>query len=117
MPEPRWSRLLRRPAVLGIVLGAWFFGESLDPSLLVRSWLFQGVLAGLSLAMGYGIGLGLTRLGRYLRTRFDWPWHPLSPTGDRRMRLVVLALVLIYVTWAVLERGSRAPMDLGPARL
>lgn len=103
MPEPRWSRLLRRPSVLGIVLGAWFFGESLDPSLLVRSWLFQGVLAGLSLAMGYGIGLGLTRLGRYVRTRFDWPWHPLSPTGDRRMRLAVLGIVLTYVTWTVLS--------------
>ncbi|WP_299928577.1 alpha/beta-hydrolase family protein [uncultured Nocardioides sp.] len=101
--EPRWSRLLRRPSLLGVVLATWFAAQSLAPSLLVRSWLFQGVLTGISFALGYGIGLGLTRLARRLRARFDWPWHPFDAPLDRQVRLAVLGVCLAYATWAALE--------------
>ena len=100
MPDARWSRLLRRPSLLGTLLAGWFFAQSLAPSLLVRSWLFQGVLAGVSVAMGYGIGLGLTRLAKYLRVRYGWGWPPFSRMRDQQVRVVVAAAVLAYVVWA-----------------
>ncbi|NPC44464.1 alpha/beta-hydrolase family protein [Nocardioides sp. zg-1230] len=101
--EPRWSRLLRRPSLLGVVLATWFVAQSMAPSLLVRSWLFQGVLTGISFALGYGVGLGLTRLATRLRVRFVWPWRPFTPSVDRRVRLVVLLLCFAFATWAALE--------------
>lgn len=101
--EPVWSRALRRPALLGVVLAAWFFAQSLAPSLLARSWFFQGVLSGTSLVVGYAVGLGLTRLATYVRTRFGWPWHPFEPARDRVVRLAVLGVVLAYTTWAALR--------------
>ena len=98
--DSRWSRLLKRPSLVGTVLAAWFFAQSLAPSLLARSWLFQGVLTGVSTAMGYGLGLGLARLGRYLRGRFGWGWGPFSPVHDRQVRLAVAGVVLMYAVWA-----------------
>jgi uncharacterized membrane protein len=41
MTDARWSRLLRRPSLLGTLLATWFFAQSLAPSLLARSWLFK----------------------------------------------------------------------------
>jgi uncharacterized membrane protein len=99
--DSRWSRLLRRPSLLGTLLAAWFFAQSLAPSLLARSWLFQGVLTGVSIAMGYGIGLGLTRLATYLRSRHGWGWPPFSARRDRQVRVVVAVAVLAYVGWAI----------------
>lgn len=101
--ESRWSRLLRRPSLLGVVLATWFVAQSLAPSLLVRTWVFQGVLTGISFALGYGVGLGLTRLARHLWTWLGRPWRPWGPSTDRRVRLAVLAVSLAYATWAALE--------------
>jgi uncharacterized membrane protein len=101
--EPRWSRLLRRPSLLGVVLATWFVAQSMAPSLLVRSWLFQGVLTGISFALGYGVGLGLTRFAVRMRVRFGWQWRPFTPSVDRRVRLAVLALCLAFATWAAFE--------------
>lgn len=101
--EPRWSRLLRRPSLLGVVLATWFVAQSMAPSLLVRSWLFQGVLTGISFALGYGVGLGLTRLAVRLRVRFGWQWRAFTPSEDRRVRLAVLVLCLAFATWAAVE--------------
>jgi len=98
--DSRWSRLLHRPSLLGTVLAAWFFAQSLAPSLLARSWLFQGVLTGASTAMGYGLGLGLARLGKYLRVRFGWGWGPFSPVHDRQVRLAATGVLLVYAIWA-----------------
>lgn len=106
LAESRWSRLLRRPSLLGILLAGWFFAQSLTPSLLARSWLFQGVLTGISVALGYAIGLGLTRLATYLRVRSGLTWHPFSPAQDRQVRLTVAGLVLVYATWAVTTAAS-----------
>ncbi|MDZ5662038.1 alpha/beta-hydrolase family protein [Nocardioides sp. S-58] len=101
--EPRWSRALRRPSLLGVVLAAWFVGQSMAPSLLARTWFFQGVLTGISLALGYAVGLGLTRLLAWIRVRFDWPWHPFDPARDRQVRVAVVALSVAYATWAAFD--------------
>src|SRR5262245_17229221 len=41
----------------GLLFGTLFFAASLTPTLLPRNFLTQGVLAGCSLAAGYGIGV------------------------------------------------------------
>ncbi|WP_114422266.1 alpha/beta-hydrolase family protein [Nocardioides houyundeii] len=96
-----FDTLLRRPSLVGTLLAAWFFVQSLAPSLLARSWLFQGVLSGASVALGYGLGLGLTRLGKLLRVRRGWGTAPFGAALDRRVRLLVAGGVLGYVVWAV----------------
>lgn len=98
--EPLWLRMLRRPCLLGSVLAVWFYAQSLAPSLLVRSWLYQGVLAGVSIALGYAIGLGLTRFAVYLRKRFAPGLRGFSPQTDKRVRLVLGAAVVAYAVIA-----------------
>src|SRR3954462_9858782 len=75
-------------------LGAVLLGcSSLTPSLLPRGWLLQGVIAGLTAAIGYGIGGGLAWFVRELTDR-----RP-GPIGRRRAWLVlaVLGTVLVVV--------------------
>jgi uncharacterized membrane protein len=50
----------------GLLLGTLFFCAALTPSLVPRSTLSQGVLAGAALAVGYGIGVLWRWLWRYL---------------------------------------------------
>lgn len=40
----------------GLVFAGLFFAASLSPSLLPRDAIVQGLLSGLTLALGYGIG-------------------------------------------------------------
>ena len=101
--EAVWKRLLRRPSLLGTLVAAWFFAQSVGPSMLARSWLFQGVLTGVSVVLGYAIGLGLTRVGKYLRRRYGWGSQPLPPTHDQSLRLVVATVVLAYAVWTAVR--------------
>jgi uncharacterized membrane protein len=50
----------------GVLPGTMLFAASLTPSLLPRSLVFQGVLSGLSFALGYAVGTGIAALWRYL---------------------------------------------------
>lgn len=50
----------------GLLLGTLFFCAALTPSLLPRSTLSQGVLAGAALAAGYGLGVFFRWLWRYM---------------------------------------------------
>ena len=59
----RWI-LARSP--LGLVLAVLMLGATLAPSLLARTWVFQGVLSGVGLAVGYGVGVALTAVGRWV---------------------------------------------------
>jgi uncharacterized membrane protein len=70
-PDPTSSALpapiLRaRLSGLGLLVGSVFFAISLTPSLVPRPSLVQGLLAGVSLAAGYGIGVAVLWLWRYL---------------------------------------------------
>ncbi|MGY1807914.1 alpha/beta hydrolase [Blastococcus sp. SYSU D00669] len=54
--RPRWRRHLPRYTWSG-TLGALLLGcSSLTPSLLPRGWLLQGLIAGITAAIGYGVG-------------------------------------------------------------
>ena len=53
-------------SVAGLALGTLFFAASLTPSLVPRNALTQGALAGGCFAIGYGLGVFLRWLWRYL---------------------------------------------------
>lgn len=50
------ERGVKRFSFLGLLLGGVFFAMSLTPSLIPRNFVFQGVLAGVCFASGYGLG-------------------------------------------------------------
>ena len=65
---------------LGIVVGTLFAALAMTPSLLPRTWLFQGVVSGVSGAAGYGVGLALAWLA-HRSTR----WRQLSDQVQTRL--------------------------------
>ncbi|HET6532214.1 MAG TPA: alpha/beta-hydrolase family protein [Actinoplanes sp.] len=80
-PTFRRTRIVRRPlGMAGSFFAVSFFCAALTPSLLPRSWFFQGMVSGLTAAIGYGLGAtvgALTRLAvrrRYPRTA-RWYWY------------------------------------------
>ncbi|MEU8607558.1 alpha/beta-hydrolase family protein [Actinoplanes sp. NPDC048791] len=66
-PGGRWGRLLRgrRYGYVGLITAAAFFCLSLTPSLLPRTYLFQGLISGLLTAIGYGFGVLTVWLARH----------------------------------------------------
>ncbi len=50
----------------GLILGALLFAASLTPSLIPRNQVVQGVLSGFAFGAGYGIGVVLRSVYRYL---------------------------------------------------
>lgn len=68
---------------VGIVLGTVFFAAALTPTLLPRSYLTQGALAGACFAIGYGAGVF-----------WRWLWHYLElPEPPARLRFAVNRLI------------------------
>ncbi|KAA1422917.1 hypothetical protein FE697_012300 [Mumia zhuanghuii] len=110
-----WT-LRRSPA--GLLSAAAFFWFSLQPSLLPREWLLQGVLSGVLTAIGYGLGVLLGAAGRALVGRVR-PGAVVA-LRSRRVRLwlpalAALAVVLTYgesverQTWTYERLGIDQP--------
>lgn len=95
--QPRQRVLLARPvSPAGLWVAALFFAFSLLPSLLPRGPAVQGVVSGITVALGYGVGTALAWVVRYL----DVP----APRDQVRRVLVVganglLAVVLALSVW------------------
>ena len=107
------SRQVESLCGVGIVLGALFFAASLTPTLVPRSSLTQGVLAGACFAIGYAIGIF-----------WRWLWHYLElPIASARIRamtnaVVAVASFAVVVTFlwraAAWQDSIRAVMGLPP---
>jgi uncharacterized membrane protein len=95
-PRPLAWKALTAVSLLGVVLAVLLFNASLAPSLLARSWVFQGVLSGVCLAVGYGVGVLLASLGSRVLALFDVSFSP-----GERARLVVLAAMLALAVFSV----------------
>ncbi|HEY9303470.1 MAG TPA: alpha/beta-hydrolase family protein [Mycobacterium sp.] len=82
-PKPRWW--VRHYTFTGTAVGLIFLWFSMTPSLLPRGPLFQGLVSGLSGAIGYGIGVFAVWLVRYMRSKDS------SPPAPRRAWLILIA--------------------------
>ncbi len=107
------ARLWQTFSVVGLCLGTLFFAASLTPSLLPRAFFVQGVLSGASLAVGYGLGVLLVWLWRYL----ELPEPPHGPRyyGKLGMAAACAAVAVLFL-WKAAEwqNSIRALMELEP---
>jgi len=91
--RPWW---VRRYTFTGTALGLIFIWFSMTPSLLPRTALFQGLVSGVSGAIGYGLGVFSVWLVRYMRSKDSsppapvWAWKALIPIGV--VGMVVMAI-------------------------
>jgi uncharacterized membrane protein len=91
-------RHTRPLSATGLFVGTLFFAFSLAPSLLPRPFLFQSVVSGFSLTLGYALGSA----GRWL-----WSYLELPVPGGRAKHVVAaiaavvgIAAVAAFVWWA-----------------
>ncbi|MBN7762290.1 alpha/beta-hydrolase family protein [Nitratireductor aquibiodomus] len=100
-------------SVLGLCLGTLLFAASLTPTLLPRDFLLQGVLSGVSAAVGYGVGVFCVWLWRYL----ELPEPPRRPRIYGKFAMAALCVaVAIFFLWKAAEwqNSIRALMQLEP---
>jgi uncharacterized membrane protein len=80
-----------QPSLAGLYIGALLCIATFWPSLIPRPWAFQGVLSGLVFALGYGLGVLVIRIWRYLE---------LPLLTSRWRRAMALALICSSVLLA-----------------
>lgn len=90
VPTLPWTEkpwYVRHYTFTGTAVGVIFIWLSLTPSLLPRGPLFQGLVSGLSGAIGYGLGVFSVWLVRFMREKDhspsppSWAWKVLIPIG------------------------------------
>lgn len=85
---------MSRPNFLGLVAALFFLSASLTPSLIPRDAVFQTIVSGLVVAIGYGIGTLVSHAWRSLPT-------PEPPPGVKRIAWLLLAVgAVVGVTLA-----------------
>ncbi|WP_314171866.1 alpha/beta hydrolase [Streptomyces winkii] len=117
-PDPAWV-VRRWPDLTATCFATLFFWLSLTPSLVPRPWLLQGVIGGITAAIGYAIGALLGRLARLALAPVCRRLLP-RPPGERArahawQAYYVLALgltVLALSESARMQRQLRALQDL-----
>ncbi|MDI3387373.1 alpha/beta-hydrolase family protein [Streptomyces sp. B-S-A8] len=113
--RPDESRLVRRwPDLAATCVATVFFWLSLTPSLVPRPWYLQGVIGGITAAIGYAVGATLSTLFRALVRR--------RPSERARVRCWQAYWVLspLLAGWLIsqsaqLQRELRALQGLPPA--
>ncbi|HEX2289944.1 MAG TPA: alpha/beta-hydrolase family protein, partial [Pseudonocardiaceae bacterium] len=114
-----WAWGLIRLDFAGVAVSALFFCLSLTPSLLPRDWLFQGLIGGVNAAIGYGIGVFVSKmLARFVlrgRRRPRPSQRTLYALKAGIVGLAIAACVLMLVPAAAWQRQVSAEMGLpGP---
>lgn len=107
------AKLTASLLTVGVVIGTLSFAASLTPSLIPRSYLIQGVLSGISAALGYGIGAFACWLWTYLEL------PRLRGRALKAARIATLAAcfaIAVVFLWKTLEwqNSIRTLMGLEP---
>ena len=98
---------------VGLILGALFFSAALTPSLVPRSYLTQGALAGACFAIGYAAGVFWRWLWHYLE--LPEPAPRLRSIANALVAVACLIVVILFLWWAAEWQGSiRAVMKMAP---
>lgn len=88
-------------SVTGLIVAALAAWASLMPSLLPRAWQYQGLVTGLSMLVGYGLGVAL----RTIWKRLVAPRVTLGPAlldlGDRLLAFARLSAPYVLVVYLV----------------
>ena len=121
-PARRHRRRPRPPHPVGLAMGTLFAVVAMTPSLLPRDWLYQGLVSGISGALGYGVGVALARVLRLVPA-----WRRLVSTmrgrvpaalASRRLPAVVVlaaaAVVVMLVVGARWQRAMTAAVGMPP---
>ncbi|GAA2605938.1 alpha/beta hydrolase [Paractinoplanes durhamensis] len=90
---PRRRMVRCRLSVTGFGLSAVFYCLSFTPSLLPRPWFLQGVVAGLTGAIGYAVG---TAIGALVRLRW-WPSRRVERIAWRLLFALLPVLILVFL--------------------
>lgn len=98
---------------VGLMLGALFFAAALTPTLIPRSYLTQGVLAGGCFAIGYFAGIMWRRLWHYLE--LPEPSARARSIANALVAAVCLIVVIVFL-WrtADWQNSIRAVMKMAP---
>lgn len=98
---------------IGLLFGTLLFALSLTPSLIPRSFLFQGVLAGICFALGYGCGILANFLWRFLELPVakNQILRPLKIAS-----IITVSLILLYCLWhsVAWQNSIRSLMGIQP---
>ena len=90
-----------QPSVTGLTVAALAAWVSLMPSLLPRAWHYQGIVTGVSMFVGYGVGVALRTLWR----KFVAPQiklHPdLDALGDKLLLFARLSAPYVLVVYLI----------------
>jgi uncharacterized membrane protein len=111
--RPILARVANSFLTIGVLVAALAFAASLTPSLIPRSYLIQGVLSGISAALGYGTGV----LAYWLWTYLELPRLRGRILKAARIAVVgaciVIAAIFLWKTsgW---QNSIRTLMDLAP---
>ncbi|OMC53055.1 hypothetical protein A5747_20185 [Mycobacterium sp. IS-836] len=106
--KPWW---VRHYTFTGTAVGLIFIWFSMTPSLLPRGPLFQGLVSGISGAIGYGLGVFSVWLVRYMRESKSsppaprWAWKVLIP-------IAVIGQVLMAIWFHVWQDDVRDLMGV-----
>ena len=111
--RPILARLSNSFLAIGVLAGTLAFAASLTPSLIPRSYLIQGVLSGISAALGYGIGV----LAYWL-----WTYLELPQLRGRILKVARIAIVGVCIAIAIVflwktsgwQNSIRTLMELAP---
>jgi uncharacterized membrane protein len=104
-----WNSL----SFVGLTFAALFFAVSVTPSLLPRIYPVQGVLSAFALAIGYGVGVGLVGIYRFLELR--------EPSGRvqrvaKQVTVIFVAIVFVTFIWRMTfwQNSIRERMQVDP---
>ncbi|BBZ42727.1 hypothetical protein MPRM_00080 [Mycobacterium parmense] len=114
--KPWWVRHYTFTGTAGGLVFVWF---SMTPSLPPRAALFQGLVSGISGAIGYGIGVFSVWLVRYMLGWSSsppaprWAWKVLIPVGA--VGMVVMAIRFHVAGRRARPDGRRPPEVVRPS--